>query len=198
MHCAAIFLWLILAYVESSPLRFFDTARNSSQVEMLSKRWCEILSETAIDLMRCVSMQRRMIYEADVLYAGSKQLQLKISNFTMFQASMLNKTNDVELSFLVCEPYGGIGNVLAALASCFLVALASGRALLVSWDGVGPHRPWSPPYEAPLGDFLLPPTGLDWSFDSALRKFPELREADPRRDVHLSGLPPSSVGTSAL
>jgi hypothetical protein len=100
---------------------------------------------------------------------------------------MLNLSISMERKFLLCEPYGGIGNVLAALGSCFLVALASSRAMLVSWDNIGSRRPWSPPYDAPLGEFILSPVGMDWSFEEAVRRLPELRDVDPRRDVHLSG-----------
>jgi hypothetical protein len=146
------------------------------------------------------SVGRRIFHPADpadgsagaeqaVINFGSASLNLRIAidNYTRLHETMLNESYKFDRKFLVCEPYGGLGNVLAALASCFLVALASGRALLVAWEGVGFKRTWSPPYEAPLGEFLLPPTGLDWSLEMALQRLPELQKVDSRLDIHLSG-----------
>ena len=148
--------------------------------------WCNLILEKTADFERCILMHRRFLIDRATTVANVKLSRL-ISNYTHLHSSMMNETTRFERKFLLCEPYGGIGNVLAALASCFLVAVASGRAMLVSWDSIGAHRSWSPPYEVPLSDFLLSPVGLDWSFETALRKLPELQTVDPRADVHLSG-----------
>jgi hypothetical protein len=184
--CFPLANFILLLMMDSAMSSLYLT-RNFSQFEDPAADFLCKFFENADDFARCMSMRKRLIN--DRATASVHIMRNAISEYTQRHSSLLNETNSVERKFLVCEPYGGIGNVLAALASCFLVALASGRAFLVSWDAVGTRRSWSPPYEVPLSEFLLPPAGLDWSFDAALRRLPELQTVDPRKDVQLSGWP---------
>ena len=61
--------------------------------------------------------------------------------------------------FLVCKPMGGIGNYIAGLLSCFAVALATDRALLIA------PPPLTPPekttrYDTPVGALFAFPVDL--------------------------------------
>ena len=174
----ALCMYILLSFVDSAA----QSDSSSSPQREETYKMCDLLAGSNGDLeQRCAQMLQRLSGRGFSIPSSPLSLRVVLARHASMQTQMLRQ-NSSAARWLLCEPYGGIGNMIAALLSCFLVSLASQRArcgLLVSWEGLGTKRPWSPPYEAPLGEFLLPP--FEWSLPAAALKNQALRDIDPYR-----------------
>jgi len=63
------------------------------------------------------------------------QLQAKLQEYVQLHAAALEGGPQKGFKFLICQPTRGLSNQIQAIMSCFTLALATNRCMLLDWEG---------------------------------------------------------------